>query len=165
MSPHITSPALIFAIAFIAVTALALPNSINPLLPRDFPPPLGINQGHDFSGLTFKLYAEKDCKGDPAGIYTGSYGFYEAYQMQSYNLSRQLMANEVLDFYSGLRPDSRDKNKFNHGVNGHYTEACWMYDTTAGVNATTDGLHGTHLGCHTLKNIEWCAMIRLEVPV
>ena len=85
--------------------------------------------------------------------------------MQSYHLSRSLLDNEVLDFYSGSRTDLQHKNTINHAMNGHYTEACWLYDATAGLNATTDDIprkQGVEIGCHTLNQNEWCAMIRLQ---
>lgn len=170
MSQRLTSMALILTTAFIAVTVLALPSSNDALVPRDFPPPLGSGQGQTFSPpLTFKVYAEEHCNGDPAAIYTGSYGLYEPYQMQSYHLSRTLNSSELLDFYSGSRTDPSDKNSFNDIVNGHYTEACWIYDTRAGLNATTEDQadiygehHGKQKGCHTLVENEWCAIIWIQ---
>ncbi|CAD6584814.1 MAG: hypothetical protein ASARMPREDX12_001758 [Alectoria sarmentosa] len=164
MLQHLTRVALLLTTAF-ALIALALPsppNLIDALLPRDFPQPLGVYHGAPFEGLTFTIYAERNCKGTPAGIYTGDYGLYEAYQMQSYHLSRTLLDNEVLDFYSGTPTDLRAKNTINHNLNGHYTEACLLYDVTAGQNATTDNSAdkaGKIQGCHTLNMNEWCAVI------
>ncbi|KAF6228848.1 hypothetical protein HO133_006959 [Letharia lupina] len=159
---------LILATAFIAITALALPNPTNSILPRDFPEPLGRNQGSPFTALTFTIYEEPHCKGEPAGTYTGSYGFYEAHQMQSYRLTRTLTIHEVLDFYSGSATDLTVNNTHDPTKNGHYTEACWLYDATAGINATEKdqatgggGHNGKTAGCHTLNKNEWCAILWL----
>ena len=154
--------ALILTSALMAVTALALPNPINTLAPRDIPQPIGFSQGIAFLDLTFKIYPKSDCKGSPAGNYQGSYGFYDAYQMQSYHLSRTLYDDEVLDFYSGSATDSQPNNTIDHALDGHYTEACYVLDVTAGSDATTDdddNSKGRKQGCHTLKHNEWCAMI------
>ncbi|CAF9932991.1 MAG: hypothetical protein ALECFALPRED_005459 [Alectoria fallacina] len=152
--------ALPLTTAFLATTALALPTSTDPVLPQA----LGFDSGLDFLELTFTIYAEKDCKGEPAGIYVGSYGYYEAYQMQSYRLSRDLYDNERLDFYSGSETDQPHVNhSIVHTLDSHYTEACWLYDVTAGVNATEhDNINehqGSNKGCQTLIENEWCAVI------
>lgn len=161
----------ILTTALIAVTAIAHPNPTNPLVPRDFPQPVGKNsQGLDFeNGLEFKIYERKNCEGSPAGVYTGNYGFYEAYQMQSYHLSRPLEGNETLDFYAGLEPVVGVNNTFDPTLNGQSTMSCLMYDATAGRNATEDDKaadQAEHLGkdkgCHTLNKNEWCAVIWTE---
>lgn len=155
--------ALILASAFLAVAALAFPNPTNPLLRRNFPQAQGTGQGLDFDKLTFTVYEGGDCLRQPKGVYKGSYGFYEAHQMMSYKLSRPLNPNEVLDFYSGSATDLSVNHTYNPAVENHYTEACWLYDATAGVNATTqDDLgreEGRKAGCHTLLQNEWCAII------
>lgn len=162
----------ILATAFIAIIALVLPAVTGPVLPRlDYPPPLGFTQGFDFLDLTFTLYAEKNCNGEPAAISKGSYGIYKAYQMQSYRLSRPLYEEEKLDFYSGSETDLYSSsetdllvnNTIDHALDGQPAETCWVYDTTAGVDATTHDngaeSHGRHQGCHTLDKNEWCAVI------
>ena len=163
--------AIVLMTAVIAAIALALPNPAYPILPRDLPQPFGLDQGTDFRDLEFKIYAEPKCKGERAGDYTGSYGFYEAYQMQSYHLSRDLYDNETLEFYSGSGPGMEVDNTIDHSLDGHYTASCWVYDTTAGVNATADDKaveQGGHLGlggmegCHTLNKNEWCAVISVH---
>ena len=149
----------ILKIAFIAGAVLALPNPGDVvLLERDIPQPLGINQGMDFNGsLTFTIYPETNCKGTPSGIYTGSYGFYDAHHMQSYSLSRQLAELETLQFFSGPGP-------YNPANNGHYTEQCVQFSATAGLNATHEGdrTDETTSGCHTLRQLQWCAVIWQE---
>lgn len=159
--------ALILTTAFLAVAALALSDSTT-LLPLDFPPLLGSDSGSPFNGLTFTIYPDKGCQSQAAGIYTGQYGFYQAYQMQSYHLSRTLYANETLDFYAGSGTDLQVNNTIDHTLDGDYTEACWVYDATAGLNATTqdkaDKLSkhlGREKGCHTLNKNEWCAILWL----
>ena len=162
--------ALILTTAFIAITALALPNP-NPtsnIQSREFPQPLGSRSGASFSyDLTFKIYAEQNCTGEPAG----SYGFYEAYQMQSYHLSRTLGWAETLDFFAGPGGDDEPVNHtIDHALDGHYTESCLLFDVRAGVNATTydkgvddpTDSHGRNVGCHTLVRNEWCANIWTE---
>ncbi len=157
--------ALILATAFLAIAALALPDPTS-LLARDFPPVVGFDTGSLFKDLTFTIYSEADCNDEAAGTYTGSYGLYEAYQMQSYHLSRALNGTENLDFYAGSGTDMQVNNTIDHTLDGHYTEACWVYDATAGLNATTHDKaaehgehHGRDEGCHTLDKNEWCAMI------
>ena len=145
----------ILKIAFIAGAVLALPNSYDLLLERDIPQPLGINQGMAYNGsLTFTIYPEQGCKGTPSGIYTGSYGFYSAHHLQSYSLSRQLAEDENLEFYSGPGP-------YNAANNGHYTLQCQQLNSIAGLNATNakDRTTETTPGCHTLKQLQWCANI------
>ena len=157
--------AMILTTAFIAVTALALPNPTESLLPRDdIPPAMGQAQGSPFDFLEFTVYAEKDCKGKPAGIFDGSYGYYAARQMQSYHLNRSLHHGaEVLDFFGGFLPGTKEVNHtVDHARNEHYTLSCSTHDVTAGLDgATTDrpAIRGEHKGCHTLVNNEWCAMI------
>ena len=151
--------ARILIIAFLAIAALTLPIATNPILPRDDPQPLGIDPRLLFSdGLEFTTYADKSCQGD--GIhFKGAYGLYEAFQMRSYKLSRSLTKNERLDFFTAFGTGLPDRYSVDHAMDGQYTEACVLYDSTAGVNATThdDQGHGTWNGCHTLKNNEWCA--------
>ena len=142
----------ILVIAFIAGAVLALPNPGDLLLPRDFPQSKGLEQGSSYDNLTFTIYSEQGCKGNPSGIYTGSYGFYEPYQMQSYDLSRPLLEAETLDFFSG--PGEFDSTK-----NGHYTEVCLQYSASAGINATDDTENARLSGCHTLKQTQWCAIL------
>ncbi|KAL9065675.1 MAG: hypothetical protein Q9161_008061 [Pseudevernia consocians] len=151
---------LILTTVFLAVAALAL---------SDFPLASEIDSGSLFNDLTFTVYPEKGCQSKAAGIYTGQYGFYEPYQMQSYHLSRTLHANETLDFYAGLGTDTQVNNTIDHTMDGNYSEACWIYDATAGLNATTqdkaDKLSkhlGKEKGCHTLDKNEWCALIWLN---
>ena len=157
--------AMVLTAAFIAVSALALPNPTHSLLPRDGTPlGIGSNQGSPFDFLEFTVYAEKDCKGTPAGIFDGSYGYYAARQMQSYHLNRSLHHGaEVLDFYGGFLPGTKEVNHtVDHALNEHYTLSCWAHDVTAGLDgATTDrpASHGELKGCHTLVNNEWCANI------
>lgn len=155
--------ALILIIAILAIAALTLPTATNPILPRDYPPPQGIDQGLLFSkGLEFTTYANKSCQGD-GHAFKGAYGYYAAFQMQSYSLSRSLADDEQLDFFTGNSTGLPDQYSVDHATDGHYTEACLFYDSTAGVNATThdnqghNQSHGRNNGCHTLKNNEWCA--------
>ncbi|CAD6576559.1 MAG: hypothetical protein ASARMPRED_007778 [Alectoria sarmentosa] len=151
---------LLLTTVILAVTALALPTSTNPILSRQIPQSKGLGVGELFSQLTFTTYAEPSCQGS-GNAFTTAYGFFEAFQMQSYSLSRSLHANEVLDFYTGFGTGLQSKYSVDHAVDGHYTEACLQYDSTAGINATTndDEGHGRWNGCHTLNNNEWCAMI------
>ena len=145
----------ILKIAFVAGAVLALSNDADLLLERDIPPPLGINQGMNFNdSLTFTIYPAQHCKGTPSGIYTGTYGFYSAHDMRSYSLSRQLKDLETLQFFSGPGP-------YNAANNGHYTEQCLQLSATAGLNATNekDRSGETQKGCHTLKQLQWCAII------
>ena len=145
----------ILKIAFIAGAVLALPNPYDVLLERDIPQPLGVNQGMAYNGsLTFTIYPKPNCEGNPSGIYTGAYGFYSAHHMQSYNLSRDLVGLENLDFYSGPGP-------YNPANNGHYTLQCQQLNSIAGLNATKAKvqLTETFSGCHTLKQLQWCANI------
>ena len=148
----------ILKIAFIAGAVLALPNTGDLLLERDIPQPLGVNQGMEFNdSLTFKIFPEQNCKGNPSGIYTGSYGFYDAHDMRSYSLSRQLAELENLQFFSGPGPYVFENN-------GHYTEQCLQVSATAGLNAThaKDRTDETQKGCHTLTQLQWCAIIWQE---
>ena len=149
----------ILKIALIAGAVLALPNAGDTFLEeRDIPPPLGINQGMSFNdSLTFTIYPEDHCKGTPSGIYTGTYGFYSPHHMQSYSLSRTLAELETLQFFSGPGP-------YNPANNGHYTEQCVQLSATGGLNATNekDRFGETHSGCHTLKQLQWCAIIWQE---
>ena len=147
----------ILKIAFIAGAVLALPSPGDLLLERDIPQPLGINQGMEFNGsLTFTIYPQQNCEGTPSGIYTGSYGFYDAHHMQSYSLSRHLGDSETLQFFSG-------PGKYNPANNGHYTEQCVEFSATAGLNATNArDISETLSGCHTLTQLQWCAVIWVE---
>lgn len=80
--------------------------------------------------------------------------------MQSYSLSRHLSDDEVLQFFTGHEDDvSGSRYQVDHNMDGHYTEACLLYDSTAGINATEDDTHGHGRlkGCHNLINNEWCA--------
>ncbi|KAM0804546.1 hypothetical protein BDR22DRAFT_836440 [Usnea florida] len=140
----------ILKIAFIAGTVLALPNPNDVLLERDIPQSLGVNQGMAYNGsLTFTIYPETNCQGNPSGIYTGSYGFYSAHHMQSYSLSRDLVGLENLEFYSGPGP-------YNAANNGHYTLQCQQLNSIAGLNATNANDRTTEMlsGCHTLKQLQ-----------
>ena len=151
--------ARILSIAFLAIAALTLPISANPILPGDFPLPLGPDPGRPFSpGLEFTTYANKSCKGE-GHVFTSAYGYYAAFQMQSYTLNRSLTANERLDFFTGNGTGLPDRWSIDHAMDGHYTEACLLYDSTAGINATTHDNQGQGRGngCHTLNNNEWCA--------
>ena len=148
----------ILKIALIAGAVLALPNSGDILLERDIPPPLGVNQGMNFNdSLTFNLYPERNCKGNPSGIYTGTYGFYSAHDALSYSLSRPLAELENLQFFSG-------PGAYNSTNNGHYTEQCLQLSATAGLNATheKDPTGETQAGCHGLRTLQWCAIIWQE---
>ena len=163
--------ALILMTAFIAVTALALPNSpslTGPLRTSGFPVAQGVEQNIDFLDLTFTTYPKGTCQGGASGIYTGVYGFYVAHQMQSYRLTRDLFDDEALDFYSGSESDEEVNNTLDPSKEGHYTLSCWLYDATAGFNATTQDRasssfsaqhHGRTQGCHTLNKNEWYAII------
>ena len=170
--PH--SLVTILTTAFTALTALALPNPTDsplPTLPNDFPPGLGppgllgsleadqgtqfgVAHGSPFDKLEFTVYAEPDCKGTPAGIYDGSYGFYSARQMQSYHLNRTLLHGaEQLDFYAGLLPGLLELNHtVDHDLDGHMSTSCLEHDFTM-------GLQDERVGCHTLEFNEWCAVI------
>lgn len=167
MTPQLSSLALIFFTAFIATTALALPNPTHSLLRRDDPQPLGVEKawGTEFVDLVFTVYDGIDCDGHSV-IYTGQYGFYSAFQMRSYRLSRHLRSNEMLDFYSGLG----NNHTVDHSLNGHFSKACLQFDARAGLNATGDDDNessymtgnfgdGTSKGCHTLRSNQWCANI------
>lgn len=163
--------ALILLTAFISVTALALPNPTNSLLPRDFPQPLGFDQGSPFDQLEIMVYSQENCGRKPAGIFDGNYGFYIGYQMKSYHLSRSLYDYENLDFYAGLGTDSKINNTVDDARNTHYTESCLQFDVRAGSNATISEVasekeialqpayDGKTAGCHTLDKNEWCAII------
>ena len=154
--PH--SKTMILTTAFIAITALALPDPTHSLRRRDFPQPIGQDQGKPFDKLELTVYAEQNCQGTPAGIFDGSYGFYAARQMQSYRLNRTLVHGyEQLDFYAGpLLPGYLD---LNHTVdmarNGHYTTSCLEHDTVA-------DFIGERAGCHTLEVNQWCAVISIS---
>ena len=166
--------ALILATALVAIIALALPNPPNTLSPHDYPKAKGYLTGNQYNhNLTFTIYAEKKCTGNPQMTYSGQYGYYDAFQMQSYHLSRTLSKSEVLDFYSGSQTDLEVNHTIDYTLDGRYAEACWLYDATAGLNATTGDRefeenqeyqekqkhHGRHEGCHTLVANEWCAVI------
>ena len=144
----------ILKIAFIAGAVLALPNPGDLLLRQDRPQPKGTDQGAPFDNLTLTLYPTPNCKGKPSDIWAGNYGFYDAEKTQSYSLSRLLLDDETLDFYSG--PGEYDPAK-----NTHYTEQCWQFSARAGINATTDKpqSNARDQGCHTLTQIQWCAML------
>lgn len=144
----------IVKIAFIAGAVLALPNPGDLLLRQDRPQPKGTDQGALFDNLTLTVYEGNNCKGKPSAIYTGNYGYYDAYKTQSYSLSRILQDDETLDFYSG--PGEYDPAK-----NSHYAEQCWQFSARAGINATTDKEQSAarDQGCHTLTQFQWCAML------
>ena len=91
--------------------------------------------------------------------------------MQSYHLSRALRGAERLDFFAGPGGDDEPVNHtIDHALDGHYTEACLLFDVRAGVNATTHDKgvddpadsHGRNVGCHKLVRNEWCANIWTE---
>ncbi len=86
--------------------------------------------------------------------------------MQSYSLSRSLADDEHLDFFTGNSTGLADQYSVDHPTDGHYTEACLFYDSTAGVNATTHDYqgHGRKNGCHSLNNNEWCANLYITKP-
>ena len=158
--------ALILTTAFIAIIALAHPAITTPVLPRqDYPPPLGVEAGTLLPvGFSFTTYAKKSCEGEGnvfAEYTNASYGDYAPWQMRSYHLSRALKDNEKLDFFTGFGTGLQSKYSVDLVVNGHYTESCLQYDSTAGDDATTDDDDKDHDGrkgrCHDLKNNEWCA--------
>ena len=179
--------AMILTTAFLAVTALALPNpppvtTITTLVPPTVHPvttvtvslpsnaPSGARTGQNFDdGLTFKPYKEVDCHGEAAAVYTGQYGLWEAYQMQSYSLSRALRNDEQLDFFAGIDANGNINNTADNSKNGHFTLSCFKFDVRAGANATTSDVgkdpkfHGRDEGCHTLVHNEWCANLWLDV--
>ena len=157
--------ALILVTAFIAVTALAFPKPSDPLLPRDsLPSPKGDRAGTPFENLEFKVYVNKDCIGDPAGIYHGNYGYYhELQQMQSYHLNRTLEDAEKLAFFSG--PETVLDNGLLH------TQSCRVQTAPAGLDAATSDFHldskdnhGRHEGCHTLTQLRFCPKIWIKKP-
>lgn len=118
------------------------------------------------AGFTFTTFADKSCKVGKQEFSAprAGYGFYEAYQMQSYHLSHDLQNFEKLDFFTGYGV-APQRYAINHAVDSHYTESCLQYDSTAGDNATTDDDKdhgGRKAGCHTLNNNEWCA--NLYIP-
>lgn len=159
--------ALILFTAFIFVTALALPNPTNSLLPREVPDDLGFDSGDPFFKLEFKVYKGSNCNGNPAATFDGQYGHFAGYQMRSYHLNRSLNSAEELDFYAGLGTDQKVNHTYDETRNGHSTISCLLYDVTAGYNATegdigntaSDHGKGTQAGCHTLISNEWCASI------
>ena len=154
-----TNMTALLTTAFLAATLLALPTSTTRILPRALPAE-GVGQGDLYSQLTYTTYAEINCQGSGHTV-TGGYGYYTAYQTQSYHLSRALRNNEVLDFYTGFGTGLPSKYSVDHAMDGDYDDACLQYDSTAGINATThdnEG-HGRHIGCHTLVNNEWCSNI------
>ena len=150
--------AMILITAFIAVTALALPDAVF----EDW-------IGRNFTDLIFKPYKGVDCHGKPAAVYEGQYGFWDALQMQSYSLSRPLEPYEFLDFYSGIGTDGMKNHTVDDSKTGHVSISCMNFDLRAGVNATTSDtgndpkFHGRNQGCHTLVHNEWCAKIWLEM--
>ena len=163
--------AMILTTAFIAITALALPNA-PPVVGVTVPPapaPDGVETGKDFDdGLVFTLYKGVECHGEPAIVYRGQYGRWEALEMQSYNLSRSLELNEELDFYSGIGADGKVNYTVDNSRSGHFSDSCFQFDRRAGVNATTSDagkhpkMHGRNEGCHTLVHNEWCANLWLD---
>ena len=157
------SMVMILTTAFISVTALALPD-----VPPTAPPSL--SSGDEFfDGLIFKPYKGVDCHGEPAAVYDGQYGRWEAFQMQSYSLNRPLLDGENLDFYSGRGTDGNINYTVDNSKSGHFSVSCLQFDLRAGVNATTSDtgnhpkLHGKNQGCHTLVHNEWCANIWIGV--
>ena len=165
------SMAMILTTAISAVTALALPDA-PPVTTVTVPAPAapsGVETGLNFTaGLVFKPYKGVDFHGDPAAIFYGQYGLWEAFQMQSYHLSRALEKHEYLDFYSGIGTDGNINNTVDNSKNAHFSVSCLKFDLRAGVNATTSDVgnepkfHGRHEGCHTLVRNEWCANIWLD---
>lgn len=150
---------LLLTTAFLAATALALPTT--PLVQSrgsDNPQPLGVESGQLFDQLNFTTYESQHCTG--AGrVWTGSgYGLYNVAQMQSYSLTRSLNDNEVLEFFTSLGAGLQSKYSVDYGLT-RYADACALYDSTAGINATTSDNkgHGRWEGCHTLENNEACA--------
>lgn len=146
----------ILKIALIAGAVLTLANPVDIVLEeRDAPHPLGINQGMVFNdSLTFTTYPTENCKGGTSVIYAGNYGLYDPQSMRSYSLSRQLAELETLQFFSGPGP-------YNPANNNNYAEQCVQLSATAGLNATNakDRTDETQKGCHTLKQLQWCAII------
>ena len=157
---------MILTTAFIAVTALARPDA-PPVVTVTVPPPPAppsVDVGKKFDdGLIFKPYKGVDCHGEPAAVYDGQYGLWEAFQMQSYSLSRSLGPAEQLDFYSGIGSDGNINYTVDNSRSGHFSTSCFQFDLRAGVNATTSDvgnhpkIHGKKEGCHTLVHNEWCA--------
>lgn len=164
---------MILITALLTVTALALPNAppvttVTVSLPS--PVPSGAKTGKNFDdGLTLKLYKGIDCNDKPVAVYEGQYGWGEAYQMQSYSLSRSLRNEEQLDFYSGMDANGNINNTVDNSRNGHVSLSCFKFDVRAGANATTSDVgnhpkfHGRNEGCHTLVRNEWCSILWLDV--
>ena len=157
---------MILTAAFIAVTALALPNAplVATVTMQLTPAPSGVETGKKFDNdLKFKPYKGVDCHREPAAVYEGQYGRWEAFQMQSYSLSRSLRPAEQLDFYSGMGADGNINYTVDNSRSGHFSISCFRFDLRAGVNATTSDvgqhpkIHGRNKGCHTLVHNEWCA--------
>ena len=161
---HSTMPrsmAIVLTTALIAVTALALPDAAPPTAPP------GLSPGGKFDDrLEFRPYKGVDCHGTAAAVFEGQYGYWEAFQMQSYSLSRSLKHYETLDFYSGIGTDGKINHTVDNSKSGHFSVSCLKFDLRAGVNATTsdtgDSPHGRDKGCHTLVHNEWCANIWIE---
>ena len=136
------------------------------------PPPTappGLRPGGKFDdGLIFKPYKGVDCHGKAAAEFDGQYGRWEAFQMQSYSLSRSLKHYETLDFDSGIGTDGKINHTVDNSKSGHSSLSCFEFDLRAGVNATTSDtghrpkFHGRNRGCHTLVHNEWCANIWIE---
>lgn len=156
--------AVILTTALFAVTALALPINTVPVSLRDTPQALGVDPGELFpADLMFTTYAEKSCEGE-GHAFKSAYGYYDAFQMQSYSLTRSLHDYEVLDFYTGFGTGLNSRYAVDHAMDGNYAQACVQYNSTAGINATTydNKGHGRWDGCHELKNNEWCAVMWLK---
>ena len=111
------------------------------------------------SGIQISIYTSKDCKGDE--VVTKADMLYAKnfiWQMQSYSLSADLSADDILSFgadadwtYAGTKPVDKSLN----GV----PSACAI----DAYNAAPD--HVTH-GCHSLKNVVGCVGIwKDEAPV
>ena len=116
------------------------------------------DEGTD-SGIQISIYTSKDCKGDE--VVTKADMLYAKnfiWQMQSYSLSADLSADDILSFgadadwyYEGTKPVDKSLN----GV----PSACAI----DAYNAAPD--HVTH-GCHSLKNVVGCVGIwKNEAPV
>lgn len=160
---------MLLSTVFLAIAALSLPTSATPVLPRgdaDPPPPLGIDIGNiETVDLVFTSYTDEHCQNDGQAFRT-AFGFYMAQNMKSYHLNRSLKKDEVLEFFTGYGTGLSSKYSVDNTMDGHYTEACLQYDSTAGINATTNddpqnagSSQGRWSGCHTLHNNEWCANI------
>lgn len=147
--------------AFIALTALALSTSANPVTPRarvpDGPQPQGLDQGAFFY-FNFTTYTSPHCGGE-ALVFAGAAGWYIPVTMQSYSLSDDLKDVYRLDFFTGDGTGLVSKIP----TDGDVKRACGQFDATAGVNASTHDAkgegHGRWKGCHDLVRKEECAMI------